>query len=156
MRQGLVAAALLLAFGTAADAAPPSCFSAAEIEAEQAILFQTELMVVADACRDPAYVQFLYRNRDSIVMYQKRMIDRFRRAGERKPENAYDTYATKLANESSLRNGAVPVSTVCEQAAQLLATANGLSNKSFREYAAEKAHNNASFYRHCEVREAAR
>jgi hypothetical protein len=155
MRTGFAALALILAFGTA-EAASPSCFTAAEVEAEQAILFQTELMVVADSCRDPSYINFLHRNRDTVIMYQKRMIDRFRRLGERKPENAYDTYATKLANESSLRNGAAPVSAVCAQAVQLLSTANTLNNKSLREYAAEKAHNNAPFYRRCEVHEAAR
>jgi hypothetical protein len=155
MRKIVVAAALLVAAGTA-DAAQPSCFNTAEIEAEQAILFQTELMVVADSCRDPSYVKFVQRNRDSVVMYQKRMIDRFRRTGEKKPESAFDRYATKLANESALRNGAAPVATVCAQALELLNTANTLNNKSFREFAAEKAHNNAPFYRRCEVREAAR
>lgn len=155
MRNALIVAALAALVGTA-EAASPGCFNAAEIEAEQAILFQTELMVVADACRDPSYVQFVKRNRETVVMYQKRMIDRFRRAGEKKAENAFDTYATKLANESSLRNGAAAVATVCEQAAQLIATANTLTNKSFREFAAEKAHYNAHFYNQCEVREAAR
>jgi hypothetical protein len=155
MRKVVIAASLLAAVGTA-QAAQPSCFHAAEIEAEQAILFQTELMVVADSCRDPSYVKFLQRNRDTVVMYQKRMIDRFRKAGERKPENAFDTYATKLANQSSLRNGSVPVTSVCEAAAQLISTANSLNNKSFREYAAERAHLNAPFYNQCELREAAR
>jgi len=155
MRKVVIAASLLAVFGTA-EAAPRSCFNAAEIEAEQAILFQTELMVVAEACRDPSYVKFLQRNRETVIMYQKRMIERFRHAGEKKPENAFDTYATKLANESSLRNGAVPVTAVCEAAATLISTANTLNNKSFREYAAEKAHLNAPFYNHCELREAAR
>jgi hypothetical protein len=155
MRNALIVAALAALVGTA-EAASPGCVNAAEIEAEQAILFQTELMVVADACRDPSYVKFVQRNRDTVIMYQKRMIDRFRRLGQKKPENAYDAYATKLANESSLRNGAAPVSTVCAQAVQLLSTANTLNNKSFREYALEKAHNNSPFYKHCEVREAAR
>src|SRR5882724_9699861 len=139
MRKGLIAAGLLFVFG-AAQAAPPACFTAAEIEAEQAFLFKTELMVVADACRDASYVTFLKRNRDSIVHYQNSMMERFRRVGEKRPEAALDTYLTKLANQSSLRNGSAPVSLVCEQAAQLFTTANTLSNRGFREYAAEKAH----------------
>jgi hypothetical protein len=133
----------------AAAAAGPRCFKPAEIEAEQAMLFQTELMVVAEACRDPAYVSFLTRNRDTVVFYQKQLVEHFRRHGERRAEIALDSYLTRLANESSLRNGRVPVTVVCNQGATLLRTANALGPRDFRNYAAEKATLNRSYYRAC-------
>jgi hypothetical protein len=133
----------------AAEAASPRCFLPAEIEAEQAMLFQTELMVVAEACRHPAYIAFLRRNLEPVKQYQAKMIEHFRRHGEKKADIALDAYLTKLANESSLRNGQVPVTTVCQQGAQLLKTADALGPRDFRTYAAEKATINRQHYLAC-------
>src|SRR5215469_5558461 len=48
-----------------AAAADPNCYSAADAEAEQAILFQTNLMVTSSACRDTVYGEFRARNKDA-------------------------------------------------------------------------------------------
>jgi hypothetical protein len=134
---------------TAQAASTPPCFSADEIEAEQAMLFQTELMVVAETCHDQAYVRFLKRNIDPEKQYQHRLVEFFRRHGDKGAERALDSYLTKLANESSLRNGQVPVTTVCQQGATLLKTANALGPADFRNYAAEKALLNRKYYKTC-------
>lgn len=138
-----------MAASTAEAASTPPCFSPAEIEAEQAMLFQTELMVVAETCHDQAYMSFLKRNIEPVKLYQHRMIEHFRRHGEKRAESALDSYLTKLANEASLRNGKVPVTTVCQQGATLLKTANALGPTDFRNYAAEKATINRQYYRAC-------
>lgn len=149
MRRFVVAAVLASISLGSAYGKGANCYAPAEIEAEQVILFQTELMVVAEACRDPSYVAFLTRNRDTIIDYQRRMIEHFRRNGERKAEISFDSYLTKLANQSALRNGQVPVETVCQQGATLMATANALGREDLRNFAAEKAALNRRYYAVC-------
>ncbi len=101
MRKVVLAAALLAtaSLGTA-SAADRNCYSAADIEAEQAILFQTDLMVTSSACRDTVYGEFRSRNKDVIIRYQNAMIDHFRRTGARNPKSAFDAWQTSLANEA--------------------------------------------------------
>jgi hypothetical protein len=148
---GLVAA--MFSINAAHAAAPASaagrCFKPADIEAEQAILFQTELMVIAEACRVPSYVNFTQRNRVAVIAYQKQMIDHFRRAGDRNATAAFDTYQTRLANQSALRNGQTPLPTLCSQAKEFLVVGNELDGDGFRRYAAARAATNQPYYRVC-------
>jgi len=150
---GLALAAM--AMGTAEAASAPPCFLPAEIEAEQAMLFQTELMVVSEACKNQSYIKFVQRNRDAVIAFQKRMMDHFRRHGASRPEVALDSYLTKLANESALRNGQVPVTQVCAQGARLMETGDALSAADFRFYAEEKARLHMQYYRMCDAKSAA-
>ena len=46
----LCSAAVLMGSVALATAATPQCFKASDMEAEQAIRFQAELMVVSDTC----------------------------------------------------------------------------------------------------------
>lgn len=149
MKKLFVGAALLLSVGAAHAAAPARCFSPSEIEAEQAILFQTELMVLSETCRDNIYVSFLHRNVEQIKAYQKRMIDHFRRTGEPRAESAFDAYVTRLANQSALRNGKIPVSTLCREAKYLLVAGEGFDTTGLRQYASAKASSNLGYYRVC-------
>lgn len=114
MRRVAAITSVALCFASTAEAATPICFKSAEIEAEQAILFQTKLMVMSDVCSNQSYRSFTVRNREVIVSYQRQMIEHFRRVGgSGKPETAFDRYMTKLANEASLNTGTLPVSDVC-------------------------------------------
>src|SRR5689334_11493120 len=108
MKKVVLAAALVAAASfTAASAADRNCFSAADIEAEQAIQFQTDLMVISSACRDTVYGEFRARNKDVIIRYQNAMIDHFRRTGARNPKSAYDSWQTSLANEAARKQALV-------------------------------------------------
>ena len=63
MKKVVLAAALLAAASVAtASAADRNCYSPGDIEAEQALLFQTNLMVISSACRDTVYGEFRARN----------------------------------------------------------------------------------------------
>ncbi len=132
---GLVAAASL----QAASAADRSCYSASDLEADQAIRFQTNLMVVSSACRNTVYGEFRIRNKDAIIRYQKAMIEHFRRAGARNAQSEFDRWNTSLANEISLKQGEIPTAQVCQQATDLLKMASSLDAKGFRDYAVAQA-----------------
>ena len=144
-----LAVALMFVAGAAAAQGRVKCHQPSDIEAEQAILFQTELMVVAEACRDKAYIDFLRRNKDQVIAYQKQMIEFFRRQGESKADIAFDSWHTRLANQSALRNSQVPVSVLCTEGKTLLETANMLKPKDFKSYAAEKANLHRQYYVAC-------
>lgn len=143
------AALALLGSVTLATAATTHCLRPDDIEAEQAIRFQAELMVVSDTCGAQTYMRFASRNRDALVAYQKHMIDRFRRDGVAHAEQRFDSYLTRLANEVSLRNGEQPVAAVCQNAAHLLATADSLGQDDFRRYIAQQAEAHSADYRRC-------
>src|SRR5262252_7406187 len=99
MKKVVLAAAMLVASVASAPAADRNCYSPGDIEAEQALLFQTNLMVISSACRDTVYGEFRARNKDAIVRYQNAMIDHFRRTGARNPKSAFDSWQTILAND---------------------------------------------------------
>ena len=107
MRKTVLAAAVCaVASLQAASAAERSCYSPTDLEAEQAIVFQTNLMVVSSACRDEVYGLFRARNKDAIIRYQRIMINHFRREGFRDAQSRFDSWNTSLANEIALKQGA--------------------------------------------------
>lgn len=147
MIKSLAAAIVLMTWVALAQAAP-LCFRPAEIEAEQGIRFQTELMVLSDACGDKTYTRFSQRNREVLTNYQQLMIQHFRRGGGH-PEATFDRYMTRLANETALHDGSELLSSLCARSAGLLASAAAWSKDDFRRYAAAQATERAHEYRHC-------
>jgi len=140
---------VLLCLGVGAAAATQECLPPAEVEAEQAIRFQTELMVVSETCHEQSYPKFLHRNRAALAEYQRRMIERYRRAGAPRPKASLDTYMTQLANETALRVSNEPVEALCHEQADFLATANALDGKKFRRYIAKQAVERDGEHRRC-------
>ena len=135
MKKVVLAAAMLVASVASAPAADRDCYSPGDIEAEQALLFQTNLMVISSACRDTVYGEFRARNKDAIVRYQNAMIDHFRRTGARNPKSAFDAWQTSLANEAARKQAIVPTAQFCQQSAEMLKLASSLDTKTFHDYA---------------------
>ena len=136
MKKVVLAAALLSAASAATvSAADRNCYSPGDIEAEQALLFQTNLMVISSACRDTVYGEFRARNKDAIVRYQNAMIEHFRRTGARNPKSAFDSWQTSLANDFAQKQALTPTAQFCQQSAELLKLASGLDQKGFHDYA---------------------
>jgi len=142
MKRVVIAAALAAAASiAAASAADRNCYSPADIEAEQALLFQTNLMVISSACRDTVYGEFRARNTAAILRYQNAMIDHFRRTGARNPKSAFDTWQTSLANEAARKQAVVPTGQFCQQSTEMLKLASTLDQKTFHDYAVAHAVN---------------
>jgi hypothetical protein len=133
-----LAAALLVAASVQIASAAGQC-SISDREAEQAVIFQTNLMVVSSACRDQTYAEFRYRNKDAIIAYQHAMIAHFRRAGYRNAQAEFDRWNTSLANQIALRQGEIPTAQVCQQAVPMLKMASTLDRKGFHDYALAQA-----------------
>ena len=144
------AAALVLALAAAlpARAASP-CFKQADIEADQAVRYQTELMVLSDTCNVTNYRDFTVRNRDVIVAYQHQLIDHFRRTGAHSPEASLDKFLTQIANELSMRSGSEQRPVICAESATFLAEAAKLDGSEFKSHASELATEHADSYRVC-------
>jgi hypothetical protein len=148
MIRGVIAAAVLLGSFTLAQAGP-ACFRPNEIEAEQAVRFQNELMVLSETCNDGIYGGFVERNVDAIRGYQRAMIEHFRRTSRGHAETNFDRYQTHLANEAAIRHGGEPVASLCSQSAAFLQTARTLQADGFRKYVAQQAAQSTASYRRC-------
>ena len=142
----ILSATLLLSMGTARA---EDCLSPADIEAEQAIRFKTELMVVSELCRDGSYMSFLQRNADTVRRYQKQMIEAFNRSGNRNSVDAFDSFETKLANEAMLRHGRVPTEVLCLEKKNFLRSSGNLDADAFRRYSIVLAEQNLPSYKTC-------
>jgi hypothetical protein len=149
MKKFFVAAVCLAASLQPALAADGRCYSAADQEAEQAIVFQTNLMVVSSACRDEVYGLFRARNKDAIIRYQRTMINHFRREGYRDAQGRFDSWNTSLANQIALKQGATPTALVCQQAASMLKMASALDANGLHNYAAAQAASPAEIHPRC-------
>ena len=104
------------------------------MEAEQALHFQTDLMVISSACRDTVYGEFRARNTAAILRYQNAMIDHFRRAGARNAKSAFDSWQTSLANEAARKQALIPTGQFCQQSTEMLKLASTLDTKGFHDY----------------------
>src|SRR5512135_2759986 len=101
VRRAMLVGAVLSLVAVAAWAATNrrDCYSNADMEADLAVKFQAQLMVLSDVCRDTTYGSFTQRNRDAIMAYQRQMIDHFKRAGERRADITFENYMTRIANQ---------------------------------------------------------
>src|SRR6266481_8680667 len=126
-------AALALQPVSAAERAKGDCYTPSAIEAEQAIRFLTDVMIVSTTCQDTIYAEFRLRNRDPILAYQKAMIAHFHGAP------AFDRWNTSLANQAASKRAGQPSILVCQQSADLLKQAGALDPPKFRAFAAAQA-----------------
>ena len=127
-------AALVMAQpGWAARKAQRSCTPASALEAEQAIRYVTDLMVVSSVCQNTTYAEFRLRNREAILHYQKALIAHFHGTA------GFDRWNTALANESAERQAGLQAPTLCQQSGPMLKQASALDAKGFQAYAAAQA-----------------
>ena len=149
MRKAVLAAAIFAVASVQGASAADNCYSAMDLEAEQAIRFQTNLMVISSACRDEVYGEFRARNKYAIIRYQHIMIAHFRREGARNAQGKFDDWNTSLANEISLAEGAEPTVVLCQKSASLLRMASTLDPAGLHQYAVEQADGPAETHPRC-------
>ena len=135
MKKIVMVAALLAAAAAqpawAASKAKNSCVAPSAIEAEAALRYMNDLMIVSSVCQDTVYAEFRLRNKDAIVGYQKALMTRFHGAA------GFDRWNTALANQAAQKqSGNLQL---CQQAVPLLKQASALDTKGFRAFAATQA-----------------
>lgn len=144
-----VLAVLLAGSVSVAQAAP--CFRSDEIEADQAVRFQAQVMVLSDSCHSASYGEFRQHNGKTLAGYQQTMILHFRRGGvsARGADNAFDSFITSLANKLALVYGREPVGSLCSRSAKFLGDAGHFSRDEFVHYVSEQAAANRHTYAVC-------
>jgi hypothetical protein len=147
--RGIVVLMTLLTLASSVEAAPVRCYQGGEIEADQAIQYQSELMVISETCRTKDYVAFVVRNQKPIIDYQHAMMDHFKRVGERSGQVALDRYMTKLANEKSLQYTERAGDGMCAKAADFLTAGGKLDGATFRQLIAARAADRRETYQRC-------
>lgn len=149
-KQGLaLATAIFFGVATVASAAP-QCYRANEIEADQAMRYQAKLMVLSDSCSSDSYSQFVRRNAELISSYQHELIEHFRRADRHRPEDEFDRFLTRLANQYALGAGEEKLDSLCTHAANFLTQAPHFSKDEFRRFVAQQAVDERQSYPSCE------
>jgi hypothetical protein len=147
MKQWVVIAAMGAAIAlqpvSAAERARGDCYTQSAIEAEQAIRFLTDVMIISTTCQDTVYAEFRLRNRDPILAYQKAMIAHFHGTP------GFDRWNTVLANQAAQKHAGMPSAAICQQAADLLKQASALDPPRFRAFAASQAAAAAPQYPRC-------
>ena len=123
-----------------------ACYSPAAIEAEEAIRFLTDLMVVSSACQDigeatAIYAGFRVRNQDPIRNYQKALIAHHHGTA------GFDRWNTSLANQKAQKEGGNQQ--LCQQSAELLQKAKALDPQGYRAWAASEAAGAGDRYARC-------
>lgn len=108
-----------------------SCMSPSALEADAAIRYVTDLMIVSSVCQDTVYAEFRLRNRDAITGYQKALITHYRGAA------GFDRWNTALANQAAQKQSGNQL--ICQQSVALQKQASALDAKGFRAYAAAQA-----------------
>jgi hypothetical protein len=124
-------AALAVQPASAAKKAASSCYSPSALEADAALRYMNDLMIVSSVCQDTVYAEFRLRNRDVIVGYQKALMAHFHGAV------GFDRWNTALANQAAQKqSGNLQL---CAQSVELLKQAKSLDPQGFRAYAAAHA-----------------
>jgi hypothetical protein len=154
-KQGLALATALF-FGAASVAsAAPQCYRTNEIEADQAMRYQSKLMVLSDSCSSDSYSQFVRRNAEVISSYQHQLIEHFRRIDRHRPEDEFDRFLTRLANQYALGAGEEKLDSLCAQSAAFLTQAPNFGKDEFRRFVAQQAVDERQSYSRCEDEQSA-
>ena len=136
-RLGIVAV-IVAGVVTAAHAAP-QCYRTDEIEADQAVRYQAKLMVLSDSCHSNSYSQFVHRNAEALSLYQRQLIGFFRRRDPHRPEDAFDKFLTRVANQIALAAGEEPLASLCPKSTDFLTQAVTFDKDEFRRFVAAQA-----------------
>ena len=137
--------AAVVAATTVPAAAAPACYSPAEFEAEQAIRFHTELMVIGLTCQrlDPAqdafdnYQKFTTRHRTALMEYESRLLSHFRRTGKGGGDKQFHAFRTEVANEVAQRAALMLPAAYCAAGQTVIRRAAALSTDEFRRSVAD-------------------
>jgi hypothetical protein len=143
-----IAAALIFGVVNVASAAPP-CYHANEIEADQAMRYQAKLMVLSDSCGSHSYNEFVQHNAAIIASYQHQLIEYFRRADRHRPEDEFDRFLTRLANQYALGAGQQRLDFLCRDAADFLTKAPNFAGEEFRHFVVQQAADARKTYPNC-------
>ena len=107
MRKTIAAAGLFAAVMIPASGADSACFTAAESEAEHAIVLQSTLTVLSSSCNeDVMYGEFKVRNKDALIAYQHQLIAHL---GERQ----FESWFTHITNQASIQHAGLPSAAIC-------------------------------------------
>ncbi|HYD31260.1 MAG TPA: hypothetical protein VEB64_10460 [Azospirillaceae bacterium] len=126
-------------------AKPAACYTKGEYEAEQAVRFHTEMMLVGLTCKDVMpeknlfvkYREFTNRHRGNLMQWEKVLIEHFRRNYGGNATRQFDTFRTEMANQMSRRAASITSSQYCGLLGNGAVDAMDMSGDDFKMLAGE-------------------
>lgn len=141
---GLLSFILFIPFNALADV--KQCYSAMEAEADQGIRIHSELMVIGLNCQHMgkrygqnlygSYRQFTANRGDLFAMYERVLMDFFKKRGDSNPESSLNTLRTKYANKISNDAATMRPDIFCAKYAPRIQQASAMKSDDFRKWAA--------------------
>ena len=136
---------LVLVLGAGPSWAAKSCYTRAEAEAEQGLRIHSELMVIGLNCINmhftdgtnlyTKYNQFTKANIDIFSGYEDRMLEYYKRRGDRDPEASLNTLRTQLANNISNSAARMKPDLFCNRYAGRIFKASSMDHETLRKWA---------------------
>jgi hypothetical protein len=138
-----LAVALGLAILLSTPAYSAGCYTAREVEAEQALRIHSELMVIGLTCMNmpqgmamyQKYQRFTQKNQVLLASYETELISYYRRAGYDSPEKQLHTLRTNLANQISEHAITMSISTFCRSYGTRVDKALAMDQQKIRRWA---------------------
>jgi hypothetical protein len=138
-----LAVALGLAILLSTPAYSAGCYTAREVEAEQALRIHSELMVIGLTClKMPQgqqmylkYQSFTQKNQALLASYETELISYYRHAGYESPEKQLHTLRTNLANQISQHAITMSTSTFCRTYGTRVDKALAMDQQKIRRWA---------------------
>ncbi|PJB71772.1 MAG: hypothetical protein CO093_04490 [Alphaproteobacteria bacterium CG_4_9_14_3_um_filter_47_13] len=136
---------LILVFGAGASFAASTCYTRAEAEAEQGLRIHSELMVIGLNCikmnlNDGTnlyrrYNEFTKENIDIFSGYEGRMLEYFKRRGDKNPEASLNTLRTLMANNISNSAARMRPDQFCNRYAGRIFKASSMDHDTLKKWA---------------------
>jgi len=137
-------ACLVVVVAFASPAFAKSCYSAAELEAEQGLRIHSELMVIALNCQAAKgnttnlyqkYEEFTQRHEAMLGRYEDTIMEVFRREGVANPEPALNDFRTALANRIAKESVRLQTNVFCKSYGPLVTRAHAMNEAALRTWA---------------------
>lgn len=138
-----LAVALGFAILLSSPAYAAGCYTAREVEAEQALRIHSELMVIGLTCLKmpqgqamyQKYQSFTQKNQVLLASYETELISYYRHAGYESPEKQLHTLRTNLANQISEHAITMSTATFCRTYGTRVDKALAMDQQKIRRWA---------------------
>ena len=134
---------LMLSAGTALAAS--TCYTQSEAEAEQGLRIHSELMVIGLNCQNMRfsdgtnlyrkYNQFTRENVDIFASYEEKLLEYYKKRGDKNPEASLNTLRTAMANAISNSAARMKPDQFCNRYAGRIFKASAMDRPTLKKWA---------------------
>ena len=144
LHKAILSTALIVILSTG-SALASTCYTQAEAEAEQGLRIHSELMVIGLNCINMRfqdgtnlyreYNEFTKENIEIFAAYESKLLEYFKRRGDKNPEASLNTLRTLMANNISNSAARMKPDQFCNRYAGRIFKASGMDRGTLKKWA---------------------